>query len=170
MEATYATDEPTLAKPGPPCQGLRSTLLRERLFWASAAAFVGLAEGLAGTLSLAAWESDAASGGVTSGWPALVDVGYWVGNLAVLSLLGVPALLDERSRSRRIGTALLLAWLAVQLAMALAVPYTFSLYPSLWSPKGLLAVVLFLAWVVAIDLLGSAAFSVGCSRFALRGR
>jgi hypothetical protein len=46
---------------------LRSTLLRERLFWASAAAFVGLAVGLAGTLSLAAWESDAASGGVTSG-------------------------------------------------------------------------------------------------------
>jgi hypothetical protein len=89
-------------------------------------------------------------------------VGYWVGNLAVLSLLGVPALLDERSRSRRIGTALLLVWLAV--------PYTFSLYPSLWSPKGLLAVVLFLAWVVAIDSLGSAAFSVGCSRFALRGR
>jgi hypothetical protein len=141
---------------------LRSTLLRERLFWASAAAFVGLAVGLAGTLSWAAWESDAASGGVTSGWPALVDVGYWVGNLAVPSLLGVPALLDERSRSRRIGTALLLVWLAV--------PYTFSLYPSLWSPKGLLAVVLFLAWVVAIDLLGSAAFSVGCSRFALRGR
>jgi hypothetical protein len=67
MEATYATDEPTLAKPGPPSQGLRSTLLRERLFWASAAAFVGLAVGLAGTLSLAAWESDAASGGVTSG-------------------------------------------------------------------------------------------------------
>jgi len=132
-------------------------LLREQLFWASAAAFVGVVMGLAGTLSLAAWESDAASGGVTSGFPALADVGYWVGLLAVLSLLGVPALLDERSRARRIGTALLLAWLAVQLAVALAVPYAFSLYPSLWSPKGLLAVVLFLAWVVAIDLLGSAA-------------
>ena len=89
------------------------------------------------------------------------DVGTWGGFVAVLSLLGVPALLGGRSRTLRIGTALLLVWLAVQIA----VPYAFSLYPSLWDPNGLFAVVLFLS-SVAIDLLGSAAvLSLGMGAF-----
>ena len=124
-------------------------LLREPLLWASAAAFVGVVMGLAGTFSMVAWLVDAS---ITSGWPALADVGYWGGHLAVLSLLGVPALLGGRSRALRIGIALLLVWLAVELAW----PYAYSLYPSLLDPKGLLTVVLFLVWV-AMDLLGSAA-------------
>jgi hypothetical protein len=40
MEAIAATDDPTLAKPGPSAK-----LLREPLFWASAAAFVGVVLG-----------------------------------------------------------------------------------------------------------------------------
>jgi predicted ester cyclase len=138
IEATPATSDPTLEVPP-------AKLLREPLFWASAAAFVGVVVGLAGAFSMVAWWVDAS---ITSGWPALADVGYWVGHLAVLSLLGVPALLGGRSRALRIGTALLLVWLAW--------PYVYYLYPSLMDPKGLLAVVLFLVWV-AIDLVGSAA-------------
>jgi predicted ester cyclase len=142
VEATVATSDPTLEVPP-------AKLLREPLFWASVAAFVGVAGGLVGTFSMVAWFLNAS---ITSGWPALADVGYWGGHLAVLSLLGVPALLGGRSRALRIGTTLLLVWLAVWLAW----PYVFYLYPSLMDPKGLLAVVLFLAWV-AIDLVGSAA-------------
>jgi predicted ester cyclase len=98
--------------------------------------------GLAGTFSMVAWLVDAS---ITSGGPALAYVGYWGGHLAVLSLLGVPALLGGRSRALRIGIALLLVWLAVELAW----PYAYSLYPSLLDHKTTVR--------VAMDLLGSAA-------------
>jgi hypothetical protein len=81
--------------------------------------------------------------------------------LAALSLLGVPALLGRGSRALRIGTALLLAWLPVELAVRLS-PI---LYPSLWSPKGLPSPVLTVA-SVATALLGSAAvLSLGLGAF-----
>jgi hypothetical protein len=70
-----------------------------------AAAFVGVVVGLAATFSFAAlmvvWRGPGA------------DI------LAALSLLGVPALLGRGSRALRIGTALLLAWLPVELAVRL---------------------------------------------------
>jgi hypothetical protein len=47
MEATYATDDPTLEVP-------HAKLMREPLFWASAAAFVGVVVGMAATFSWAA--------------------------------------------------------------------------------------------------------------------
>jgi predicted ester cyclase len=142
MEASAATHDPTLKWPP-------AKLLREPLFWASAASFVGVVVGLAGTFSIAAWFGDASI--ISSGPPALADVGPWGYILAALSLLGVPALLGGRSRALRIGTALHLVWLAVELA----VPLSSMFYPSLWDPKGLLAVVILSS--VAIDLLGSAA-------------
>jgi predicted ester cyclase len=84
----------------------------------------------------------------------------------VLSLLGVPALLGRGSRALRIGTALLLAWLPVELAVRLSP----KLYPSFWSPKGLPSPVLTLA-SVATDLLGSAAvLSLGLGAFFSGGR
>src|SRR5918994_4332376 len=81
--------------------------------------------------------------------------------LAALWLLGVPALLGRGSWALRIGTALLLAWLPVELAVRLS-PI---LYPSLWSPKGLPSPVLIVA-SVATALLGSAAvLSLGLGAF-----
>ena len=72
--------------------------------------------------------------------------------LAAVSLLGVPVLLGWRSWALRIGTALLLVWLPVELAVHFApMPH-----PSLWSPKGLSSPLLTAAsW--ATVLLGSAA-------------
>jgi predicted ester cyclase len=144
MEATAATGDPTLE--GPPAK-----LLREPLFWASAAAFVGVVVGLTGTFSWAAsmavWRGPLAD---VLGVLWLLGIFGYI--LAVLSLLGVPILLARRSRALRIGTALLLAWLPVELAMELA----YLLYPLLWSPKGLSSPALSVA-SVATALLGSAA-------------
>ena len=104
MEAIAATADPILERP--PVK-----LLREPLFWASAAAFVGVVVGLAATFSLAAlmvvWRGP---GVLEALW--LLGVSRYI--LAVLSLLGVPALLGRGSRALRIGTALLLAWLPVE--------------------------------------------------------
>ena len=127
-------------------------LLREPLFWASAAAFVGVVVGLAGTFSWAA-------GMVVWGGPGADDVlgALWVLGvpgyiLAALSLLGVPALLAQRSRTLRIGTALLLVWLPLWLAVQFAP----MLFPSLWSPKGSTSPAFTVASWAAV-LLGSAA-------------
>jgi predicted ester cyclase len=148
MEAVAATNDPTLAKPGPSAK-----LVREPLFWASAAAFVGVAVGLAGTFSWAAlmmvWQG-----------PVVLEVLWLVGVpgyvLASLSLLGVPALLGRGSRAMRIGTALLLAWLPLGLAVELAWLLSPMLFPSLYTPKGLPSLVLTVA-SVATTVLGSAA-------------
>jgi predicted ester cyclase len=154
MEAVAATNDPTLAKPGP-----STKLVREPLFWA-AAAFVGVAVGLVGTFSWAAlmvvWRGPGAD---VLGVLWLLGVPGYI--LAALSLLGVPILLGWRSRALRIGTALLLAslplWLVVQFAPML--------FPSLWSPKGLLSPIFTVA-SVATDLLGSAALlSLGLGAF-----
>jgi predicted ester cyclase len=144
MEAIAATEDPTL-------EGPSAKLLREPLFWASVAAFVGVVVGLAGTFSMAAWFVNDASG-VTSGPAALADVGYWGHILATLSLLGVPIMLGRGSWALRIGTALLLVWVPVQLA----VDHAYIFFPSLLSPKGLTSPVWLVA-SVATDLLGSAA-------------
>jgi predicted ester cyclase len=146
MEAVAATNDPILAKPGPSAK-----LVREPLFWASAAAFVGVALGLVGTFSWAALMVVLRGPGAdVLGVLSLLGVPGYL--LAVLSLLGVPILLGWRTRALRIGTALLLAWFPVQLA----VQFASMLFPSLWSPKGLLPPILTVAWV-ATDLLGSAA-------------
>jgi hypothetical protein len=143
VQATAATGDPTLEVP--PVK-----LLREPLFWALAA-FVGVAVGLVGTFSWAALmvvtrgpELD-----ILSAISLLLLPSYI---LVALSLLGVPVLLGRGSRALRIGTALLLAWLPMQLAVLFA-PL---LYPPLWWPKGLLSSVWIVAWV-ATDSLGSAA-------------
>ena len=106
MEAIAATADPTLERP--PVK-----LLREPLFWASA--FVGVVVGLAATFSFA----------------ALMVVWRGPGVLEALWLLGVPALLGRGSWALRIRTALLLAWLPVELSVRLS-PI---LYPSLWSRR-----------------------------------
>jgi predicted ester cyclase len=145
-------------------EGQYAKLLREPLFWASAAAFAGVVVGLAGTFSWAAsmvvWRGplDDVLGAIwLLGLPGYV--------LAALSLLGVPALaslsLGRGSRALRIGTALLLAWLPLELALELAR----RLYPLLWSLKGLTSPVWTVA-SVATTLLGSAALlSLGLGAF-----
>lgn len=75
MEAIAATADPTLERP--PVK-----LLREPLFWASVAAFVGVAVGLAATFSFA----------------ALMVVWRGPGVLEALWLLGVPATSSRCSR------------------------------------------------------------------------
>src|SRR5215211_1209005 len=158
MEATYATDDPTLEVP-------HAKLMREPLFWA-AAAFVGVV-GLVGTFSWAAlmvvWRGPEAD---ILGVVSLLGVPGYV--LAALSLLGVPALALEQgraSRALRIGRALLLAWLPLGLAVELAYLLSPLLYPSLWSPKGLPFPVLTVA-SVATTVLGSAALlSLGLGAF-----
>jgi hypothetical protein len=139
VQATVATGDPTL-------EVSPAKLLREPLFWASAA-FVGVVVGLAGTFSWAA-------GMVVWGGPG-ADI------LGALWLLGVPALLGWGSRALRIGTALLLVWLPLWLAVQFAP----MLFPSLWSPKGSTSPVFAVAsW--ATVLLGSAALlSLGLGAF-----
>jgi hypothetical protein len=152
MEATFATDHPTIEVPP-------AKLLRQPLFWASAAAFVGVVVGLAGTFSMAAWMVVWRGPGahILEALSLLGIPGYI---LAVLSLLGVPALLGRWSRVLRIGTALLLAWLPLWLAVQFAP----MLYPSLLYSKGS-SPVFTVAWV-ATDLLGSAAvLSLGLGAF-----
>jgi predicted ester cyclase len=152
MEATFATDHPTIEVPP-------AKLLREPLFWASAAAFVGVVVGLAGTFSMAAWMVVWRGPGahILEALSLLGIPGYI---LAVLSLLGVPALLGRWSRVLRIGTALLLAWLPLWLAVQFAP----MLYPSLLYSKGS-SPVFTVAWL-ATDLLGSAAvLSLGLGAF-----
>ena len=156
VQATVATGDPTLEVPS-------AKLLREPLFWASAAAFVGVV-GLAGTFSWAA-------GMVVWGGPGADVLGQVLGVLwllgvpgyilATLSLLGVPVLLGWGSRALRIGTTLLLVWLPLWLAVQFAP----MLFPSLWSPKGLPSPVFSVAsWATA--LLGSAAvLSLGMGAF-----
>lgn len=144
MEAIVATDYPTL-------KGGSAKLLREPLLWASAATFVGVVVGLAGTLAGAAsmMALPGPGGGILAALWLLGVPGYV---LAVLSLLGVPALLGRSFRAPTIGTALLLAWLPVQLAVEIA-PV---LYPSLLDPED----PLFSVWNAAswaTVLLGSAA-------------
>jgi predicted ester cyclase len=144
MEATFATDDPTIEVPP-------AKLLREPLFWASSAALVGVAVGLVGTFSWAAVMVSWPIPGVLEVLSLLLLPSYI---LAALSLLGVPALLGRVSRALRIGTALLLVWLPVQLAVTLA--YILYLYGPLWSPKGMNSPV----WTVtsvATTVLGSAA-------------
>jgi hypothetical protein len=82
------------------------------------------------------------------------------------SLLGVPALLARRSRALRIGTALLLVWLPLWLAVQFAP----MLFPSLWSPRGSTSPVYTVAtW--ATVLLGSAAvLSLGMGAFSSGAR
>jgi predicted ester cyclase len=144
MEATAATSDPTLEVPP-------AKLLREPLLWASAAVFVGVVVGLAGTFSMAAWWVDAST---TSGPPALGAVGYWGEPLAALSLLGVPALakLGQRSRALQVGTGLLLASLLLWLAVILL--------PVLWPPP-----VLTVAFVATTVLGIAAALSLGLGAF-----
>jgi hypothetical protein len=136
-------------------------LLREPLYWASAAAFVGVAVGLVGTFSWAAvmvvWQGP----GILD-WITLLGVPGYV--LAALSLFGVPVLppkLGRGSRALRIGTALLLAWLPLELTVELA----YILYFALWSTKGFTSPVLTVA-SMATTLLGSAAMlSLGLGAF-----
>jgi predicted ester cyclase len=144
MEATAATSDPTLEVPP-------AKLLREPLLWASAAVFVGVVVGLAGTFSMAAWWVDAST---TSGPPALGAVGYWGEPLAALSLLGVPALakLGQRSRALQVGTGLLLASLLLWLAVILL--------PVLWPPP-----VLTVAFVATTVLGIAATLSLGLGAF-----
>ncbi len=137
MEATYATDDPTLEVPP-------AKLMREPLFWASASAFVGVV-GLAGTFSMTALMTGA---DILEALSLLGVLGYF---LALLSLLGVPILLGRGSRALRVGTALLLAWLAVELV----VPFAPLLFPSQWSMKEEISY--FIVEAVATALLGSAA-------------
>ncbi len=155
MEAIAATDD-SLALEVPPAK-----LLREPLFWAAAAAFVGVVVGMAVTFSMAAWYGDSSSAPTMP--PALAHWGGpWGDLLAALSLLSVGALakLGRRSRALRIGTALLLAWLAVRLV----VPFSPLLFPSLWSSKGLHSYLIVESTATA--LLGSAAvFSLGLGAF-----
>jgi predicted ester cyclase len=150
MEATYSTDDPTL-------EVTHAKLMREPLFWASAA-FVGVVVGMAATFSwvalMAVWRAPGVLGAL---W--LLGIPGYV--LAALSLLGVPILLGWGSRALRIGTAMLLA----SLPLWLAVQFVPMLYPSLWSPKGLPSPFLNIAWV-AEALLGSAALlSLGLGAF-----
>jgi predicted ester cyclase len=151
VQATVATGDPTIKVPP-------AKPLREPLFWASVAAFVGVVVGLVGTFSWAAlmvvWRGPEAD---ILGVVSLLGVPGYV--LAALSLLGVPALALEQgraSRALRIGRALLLAWLPLGLAVELAYLLSPLLYPSLWSPKGLPSPVLTVA-SVATTVLGSAA-------------
>jgi predicted ester cyclase len=153
MEATFATDHPTIEVPP-------AKLLRQPLFWASAAAFVGVVVGLAGTFSMAAWMVVWRGPGahILEALSLLGIPGYI---LAVLSLLGVPALLGRRSRALRIGTALLLVWLPVELAVELA----YILYFALWYPKGFHSPFLTIPSVATV-LLGSAVvLSLGMGAF-----
>jgi len=139
-------------------------LLHEPLFWATAAAFVGVGVGLVGTFSWAAlmavWRGPGAD---VLGVLGLLGVPGYI--LAAISLLGVPVLLGRGSRALRIGTALLLAWLPMQLAVLFALLlYPTLLWPILW-PKGLLSSDSTVAWV-ATDSLGSAAvLSLGMGAF-----
>jgi predicted ester cyclase len=153
VQATVATGDPTL-------EVQPAKLLREPLFWASAAAFVGVVVGLAGTFSWATsmvvWRGPEVD---VLGVLWLLGVPGYI--LAVLSLLAVPALLARRSRTLRIGTALLLAWLPLWVA----VQFASMLFSSLWSPKGFPSpVVTGASW--ATVLLGSAAvLSLGMGAF-----
>jgi hypothetical protein len=92
--------------------------------------------------------------------PVVLEVLWLVGVpgyvLASLSLLRVPSLLGQGSRAMRIGTALLLAWLPLGLAVELAWLLSPMLFPSLYTPKGLPSLVLTVA-SVATTVLGSAA-------------
>ncbi len=154
MEAIAATGD-SLALEGPPVK-----LLREPLFWASAAAFVGVVVGLAGTFSFAALMVVWPVPGVLEALWLLGVPGYI---LAMLSLLGVPILakLGWGSRALRIGTALLLVWLP----LGLAVQFAPMLFPSLFFPKGLPSPAFTVA-SVATALLGSAAvLSLGLGAF-----
>ncbi len=141
MEAIAATGDPTL-------EGSPAKPLREPLFWASAAAFVGVVVGLAGTFSMAALMVVWPVPGVLEALSLLGVPGYI---LAALSLLGVPILLGRGSRALRIGTALLLAWLPVQLVVF----FSFLLFPSQWSMKDEISFFIVESTVTA--LLGSAA-------------
>jgi SnoaL-like polyketide cyclase len=120
VEATAAISDPTLAKPVPPAK-----LLREPLFWASAAAFVGVVVGLAGTFSsvrtvLVCFRCD--------GPPFWAFLAGSSGSLlAALSLLGVASLLGRGSWAARVGVALLLLWLAAF--------FSYGLYFPLWQPE-----------------------------------
>jgi predicted ester cyclase len=148
VQATVATGDPTL-------EVQPAKLLREPLFWASAAAFVGVVVGLVGTFSWAAVMV------VTRGPEADILAVLWLLGvpgyiLVALSLLGVPVLLGRGSRALRIGTALLLAWLPMQLAVLFALLLYPLLWWPIWWPKGLLSSVSTVAWV-ATDALGSAA-------------
>jgi predicted ester cyclase len=152
MAAIAATDDPT-----PEQRPVK--MLREPLFWASAAAFVGVVVGLAATFSLAA-SMGAWRGPQVHILEAISLLGVPGYVLAALSLLGVPALLGRGSRALRIGTALLLAWLPVQLA----VYFSFYLFPSQWSPKDEIS--FFIVESTATYLLGSAAvLSLGLGAF-----
>jgi hypothetical protein len=103
------------------------------------------------TFSMVAWYRDLSS--VSTGPPALALWGIpWGDLLAALSLLGVPIMLGRSSRALRIGTALLLAWLAVRLVVPFS-PLLF--YPSQWSMKDELSYLIVDSAVT--DLLGSAA-------------
>jgi predicted ester cyclase len=107
--------------------------------------------GLVVTFSMVAWYRDLSS--VSTGPPALALWGIpWGDLLAALSLLGVPIMLGRSSRALRIGTALLLAWLAVRLVVPFS-PLLF--YPSQWSMKDELSYLIVESTVT--DLLGSAA-------------
>src|SRR5215208_7332343 len=66
VQATAATDDPALEVPP-------AKLMREPLFWASAAAFVGVVVGLAATFSMAAaWIGDSS---FSAGLPPLAHWG-----------------------------------------------------------------------------------------------
>ena len=85
------------ASPDPALRAFRPALLREPLFWAAAAAFVGAAVGLAGTFAL-----DAALDPYNEARSAFFFAATAQPSgelLAALSLLGVPALLGEGSRT-----------------------------------------------------------------------
>jgi predicted ester cyclase len=155
MEAMPVTYNPTLEAP-------HAKLMREPLFWASAAAFVGVVVGLAATFSLAAWYAD--SSGVSTGPPALALWGGPLGHfLAALSLLGVPVLALEQGRGSRVlqvATTLIGAWLTLELV----VPFSPLLFPSQWSFNDELSY--FIAASVATTVLGSAALlSLGLGAF-----
>src|SRR5215208_3387416 len=152
VEPITATDDPTL-------EGSPVKLLREPLFWASSAAFVGVVGGLAGTFSMVALLVVEPVPGVLAALSLPGVPGYI---LAALSLLGVPALagLGRGSRALRIGTALLLAWLPVQLVVF----FSFFLFPSQWSMKDEISFFIVESTVTA--LLGSAAvLSLGLGAF-----
>ena len=103
------------------------------------------------TVSMVVWRAPATH--ILEAFWLLGVPGYTLG---ALSLLGVLILLGRGSRALRIGTALLLAWLPMQLAVDLAYMLSPMLYPSLWSPNGLPSPVLTVASVAA-ELLGSTA-------------
>jgi predicted ester cyclase len=120
VQATVATGDPTLAKPVPPAK-----LLREPLFWASAAAFVGVAGGLAGSLSSARTALVCFNCAAPPFWATLA--GSSGSLLAALSLLGVASLLGRGSWAARVGVTLVLLWMAAFLS--------YGLYFPMWHPE-----------------------------------